>query len=693
MLYDHAGFTSPPFADAETLVAGVLAGALRPAAAVDLVAWTERSIIFGQDEPMPGRYSFEQFPFFRPIMEALSPEDPTRVVTFKKSAQIGGTVLADSFLLGWLDLAPAQLMCVHPTLPQAKKWVFGKVKPKVRNSPVLQQVISFDNPKDAKVTELLFERLDGRGSVMATGANSSASLSQHTIKAQVQDDLSKWENNDAGDPETQADSRSKAYEDAKILKVSTPLEEGSCKISRAFHRGTQEHWHVPCPHCQTLQPLEWAFMQRNIDAALDEGRPAQEGAFFTCQGCEAPIGEKHRAWMVDPANGATMVPHNLNPAPGERSFYIWAAYAPLESWGRIASAYATARGDQAKERTFLNDGVGLTYKIAGEAPDYHALMERGESNPIARRSHLAPGHYFLFAGVDVQENRVEVGLWAFGPNLRRQPVDHIIIAGSIAGAEGDDVMAQLDKLLLQSWPDFWGKPIQIRQLAIDVGYERQKVLDWVKRHPPSRVAPVVGARSDHAPAIGMAQTRQTAPNGKRIAAERIVYEVGGGALKAYLYGDLRKGDPLARGHVALGKGFSLDWYEQLTSEVRSEVENKRGHRQYQWVRLKGRRNEVLDCAVYAHWAAEMMGWKRTTDDAWAAIAQAMDGPADKAQAELFDESLPGEARALAQALTQPAPAFAAGGSAPAGPAPAAGGSSDRTQPAAGAGSIFERYRS
>jgi phage terminase large subunit GpA-like protein len=686
MLVDHAGFTSPPFADADALVAGVLADVLRPAPPVDLVAWTERTIIFGADEPKPGNYSFEEFPFFKPIMEWLSPENPARVVTLKKSAQIGGTVLADAFLLGWLDLCPAQLMCVHPTLPQAKKWVFGKIKPKVRNSRLLQAVVSFDNPKDAKVTELLFERLDGRGSVMATGANSAASLSQHTIKAQVQDDLSKWENNEAGDPETQADNRSKAYEDAKIFKVSTPLEEGNCRISAAYDRGTQEHWHVPCPHCNTLQPLEWPWMQRNIDAALEAGEPASAGAFFTCQGCGEAIHEKHRAWMVDPANGATMVPHNPNPAPNERSAYIWAVYAPLESWGRIAEAYATAKGDTAKERTFLNDGVGLTFKISGDAPDFTSLKERGDANLIARRGTVAPGHYFLFAGVDVQENRVEVGVWAFGPNLRRQPVDHIVISGNIAGADEADVKHQLDKILLHSWPDFWGKPVQIKHLAIDVGYERAKVIDWVLRHPPSRVSPIVGARSDTAPAVGMAQTRETAPGGRRVQAQRIVYEVGGGALKAYLYGDLRKGDPLARGHIALGAGFGLDWYDQLTSEVRSEVENKRGYRQYQWVRLKGRRNEVLDCAVYAHWAAEMTGWKRTTDDAWATIAQAMDGPADARQAELFDESLSGEARALAQSLTAaPSAAAPPAGAPPAAPAP------DRPAPAGGA-SYWERFR-
>jgi phage terminase large subunit GpA-like protein len=191
--------------------------------------------------------------------------------------------------------------------------------------------------------------------------------------------------------------------------------------------------------------------------------------------------------------------------------------------------------------------------------------------------------------------------------------------------------------------------------------------------------------------VGLAQNRETAPGGKRVQSARPVFEVGGGALKAHLYGDLRKIDPLARGHVMLPRGFPLEFYDQLTSEARTEVENKRGYRQYQWVRLKGRRNEVLDCAVYAHWAAEVNGWKRTTDDAWSAIAQAMDGPADHDQIDLFDESLPGEARVLARALTAAAAPLTGGSAAVAGPPPALTPAPDRGA-GAGGGSIWERYR-
>jgi phage terminase large subunit GpA-like protein len=650
MLFDHAGFTGPPYVDAEALVASAIATALRPAPPLDLAAWTQTNIIFDANEPHPGPYRLDLFPFFARIFEVLGPEHPARTVTLRKSAQVGGTILGDAFILGYLDKAPGISMVVHPTLPQGKAWVNNKVKPHVRKSPDLQAMLSFDNPRDGKATELLFERLDARGTVIVTGANSAASLSQHTVKVQVQDDLSKWMINDKGDPETQANTRSRAYADAKIFKISTPTEEGNCRITTNFLAGTQEHYHVPCRQCGHLQPLEWAALQPNLDAAIAAEKPVASGAFFTCaSGNGCIIEERDRAWMIDPANGAKWVAHN--PAASEPSFYIWTAYAPLATWAMLAEEYLAARGDQAKLWVFLNDSVGLAYKTAGEAPDYEALKTRGDASEF-RRGVIASGYYFLFAGTDVQADRVEVGIWAVGPNLRRQPVDHIVIPGKIADAE---TRKALDDVLARKYPDAWGKPVGIEHLAIDVGFERQNTLDWVKTHPPSRVSPIVGSRSDNAPALGLHQTREATIGGKRVKAERIVYEVGGGSLKAFLYGDLRKADPLARGFVALGRNWPVEWYEQLTSEVRVEVEDKRHRKVWRWDRLKGRRNEVLDCAVYAHWAAEMKGWKRLTDDRWSAIAAERDGPRETAQGDLLATDLPATAPRAPTKHSAPAP--------------------------------------
>src|SRR6185312_15892821 len=76
--------------------------------------------------------------------------------------------------------------------------------------------------RDVADSVLFKESRDGDFVLLISGANSPASLSQVTVHYQVQDDLAKWEMNSAGDPEAQADNRSRGVEFAKIFKISTP---------------------------------------------------------------------------------------------------------------------------------------------------------------------------------------------------------------------------------------------------------------------------------------------------------------------------------------------------------------------------------------------------------------------------------------------------------------------------------------
>ena len=85
--------------NAEWLLHGVLAEALEPPPPVDYLAWAETNIVFSKREsPMPGPYNRERFSYFDEILTALSPDDPCRIVTLSKSAQLGGTVLANIFV-------------------------------------------------------------------------------------------------------------------------------------------------------------------------------------------------------------------------------------------------------------------------------------------------------------------------------------------------------------------------------------------------------------------------------------------------------------------------------------------------------------------------------------------------------------------------------------------------------------------
>jgi phage terminase large subunit GpA-like protein len=247
-------------------------------------------------------------------------------VTLKASAQIGKTSLANIFALGSLAMDPKDLLYLHPTEENAERWSKIKLAPMMRSTAALASLFP-ESTRDARNAVLYKERVDGRAAIQISGANSSASLSQVTMARQVRDDLSKWELNNPGDPEVQADSRSRAVEFAKIAKLGTPLVLPGCKISRNFEAGSQERYLVPCPHCAHEHTLEW----ENVLAELDPERP--EDAHFTYPECGGVIEQHHRPAMIRAGRWAA---ENEKAKRYHRSFAIWSAYSLLQSFETIA---------------------------------------------------------------------------------------------------------------------------------------------------------------------------------------------------------------------------------------------------------------------------------------------------------------------------------------------------------------------
>ena len=328
-----------------------LAEVLAPPPPVDYEQWATQNVSFSDRESQfTGPYNPDRFKPFTEIYKALSPADRCRIVTISKGAQIGGTIIATVFTLGSLDLDPGDFLYVHPTEENARRWSRLKLSPLLRGSARLREIFP-EKTRDGADSVMFKERADYRGSLLISGANSAASLSQVSMRRQVQDDLSKWVPNSAGDPEGQADSRSSAFSEAKILKISTPLVVPGCRITSSFEQGTREHYYVPCPHCGHEQTLEI----ENFIAGIDEAEPHKSA--FSCVECGALIEEHHRDAIVRAGHWVARFPERIG---HHRSFSLWAAYSPLRSFALIARAWLAARppAPLRSRRTALLSKVG-----------------------------------------------------------------------------------------------------------------------------------------------------------------------------------------------------------------------------------------------------------------------------------------------------------------------------------------------
>lgn len=599
----------------------IVARVIEPPPAIDFLDWAKSNIVFSKRESaFPGPYNPDLFPFFSEILKAFSPDDPCRIVTFCKSAQLGGTVLANIFTLGSLDMDPGDFLYVHPTEENARRWSKMKLAPMMKNTSAIARAFSA-KARDAGDSITYKERADGRGAIQISGANSPASLSMITMQRQVQDDLAKWEPNSAGDPEKQADSRSRSHEFAKIFKNSTPLVMPGCRITKKFEAGTQEKFHVPCPHCEHRHVLTWENMLEN----LDEEHP--ERAHFSCPECGGVIEEHHRPAMI---RAGEWIAENPKAAREHRSFYLWSAYSLLQSFERIAREWLDAKGDPAAEQTFLNDTVGRAYEAKGEAPPWEELSKRAEETGH-RRGTIPAGYPVLTLGVDCQKDRVEWQAVAWGPDFKRAVIDHGVVDGHISEAAAQ---AGLTKILKTEWRNEAGRDIGVDMLAIDGNAWTEDVWSWVKRHPASKVMMVRGRHEEAAPLLQRVKKERNRRGDLLPYASRF-YNFGASVLKMAFYRHLPKTDPVERGYVALPRGLEDEYFQEATAE-RRVPKKKDGFTVYRWVKDDTQDNEMLDTMMQAEAGAIRLGVRVFSDKRWEQLIAARDVPPPEVQLDLED---------------------------------------------------------
>lgn len=610
-------------ANAERLVMEAMAAAIEPPPPVDYIRWAEDNIVFTKRESeFAGPYNRQLFPYFDEILRALSPDDPCRIVTLMGSAQIGKTVIGNIFTGGSMEMDPGDFLFVHPTENNAVRWSKLKLLPMLRGTTSLSRLFPA-GPRDGANSILMKERVDGLGAILISGANSPASLSQVTMRKQVQDDLAKWEMNEAGDPEAQADNRSRAAEFAKILKSSTPLVMPGCRITKSFEQGSQEMPYVPCPHCKHMQVLEW----ENMLAGLDPEKP--EEAHFTCGANGCVIEEHHRPLLLA---GIEWRSHNEKAKRHHRSFWIWSAYSYLQSWTRIAREWFRVKGDSAAEQTFLNDTCGKAYQTKGEAPPWEKLRDRASQSHYPR-GEIPVGALVTSLGIDCQGDRVEWHLVGWGREFRRYVIDYNVIPGHISD---ETTRARLDALVKQTWKNAFGHSIGIDRVAIDGNAWTEDVWDWAKRHPRSKVIMVRGRHEDSAPRIARVKKERNDRTGKLLKWSGRFFNFAASVLKMALYRDLAKEDPLSKGYVSFPRGLDDEYFRQLTSEHRKAVKKKDGFEKYVWEKDPSQANEALDTMNQAETAANNFGIRGLPDAIWLQLEQAREIPLQPQQADLED---------------------------------------------------------
>lgn len=564
----------------------------------------------------PGRYRTARTPYMREIMDALSPASPVQRVVFMKAAQVGATEAGNCFIGFVMHHAPGPMLAVQPTVELAKRNSRQRIDPLIEESPELRERIKPARSRDAGNT-MLSKEFAG-GILIMTGANSAVGLRSTPARYLFLDEVDAYpaSADEEGDPVSLAEARSLTFAHRrKALLISTPTIRGLSRIEREFEASDQRRYYVPCPHCGQEQWLRFERLRWN------KGQP--ETAEYHCEGCEASIAEHHKTAMLAAgewrATAQSSDPHTVG-------YHLSALYSPIGwlSWARIARAWEAAQGNDEAMRAFRNTILGETWFETGEAPDWQRLAERREE---WKPSTVPAGGMFLTAGADVQKDRIEVDVWAWGRGLESWLIDHIVLEG---GPGDPACWHKLSDLLGRTWQHASGTAMTIARLAIDTGYETSAVYGWARQVGFGQVAPVKGLEGFNraSPVSGPTYVDATI-GGKRLRRGARLWTVATSTFKTETYRFLRQDRPTPE-EIAAGASFPAgtvhlpgwadsEWLKQLTAEQLVTVKTKRGFTKLEWQKLR-ERNEALDCRVYARAAAWILGADRWSNARWDELA-------------------------------------------------------------------------
>ena len=559
----------------------------------------------------PGQYRTARTPYLRAIMDTLSPGHPAQRISFMKAAQVGATEAGNNWIGFVIHHAPGPMLAVLPTVEMAKRTSRGRIDPLIEESPALKERVSPARSRDAG-NSMLSKEFPG-GILVLTGANSATGLRSMPARYVFLDEVDAYpaSADEEGDPVSLAEARTTTFAHRrKVFMVSTPTIRGLSRIEREFEASDQRRYFVPCPHCGHMQWLQFERLR------WDKGQP--DTAAYHCADCERPISEHHKTEML--ARGewrATAVSTD----PNAIGFHISALYSPIgwKSWGQIARDWLAAQGSDEMLRAARNTLLGETWVESGEAPEWQRLADQR----IAFPAQIPMGGLFLTAGADVQKDRIEVDVWAWGRGLQSWLVDHIVLAG---GPDDPACWVKLTSLLGQTWVHEHGAVMPLAKLAIDTGYETAAVYAWARKQGIAQVAPVKGLEGfNRATPVSGPTFVDATVNGRKLKRGARLWTVATATFKAETYRFLRIERPSDEdrvlgvanpaGMIHLPDWADSEWLKQLVAEQLVTIRNKRGYAHQEWQKLR-ERNEALDTRVYARAAAWILGADRFDERMW-----------------------------------------------------------------------------
>jgi phage terminase large subunit GpA-like protein len=538
-----------------------------------------------------GQFRTSRIEYLRGMQDAVGEADTVVVMT---SSQVGKTTFVENVIGYHIHLDPCPMLFLNPTLEMSETFSKDRLSPMLRDCECLHGLVAESRSRDKNST--ILHKVFKGGHLTMAGSNSPASLASRPVRKVLFDEVDRFSISagQEGDPVKLAQKRATRFWNRGFLMCSTPTIKDKSRIEKAWLISDQRRYYVPCPHCNHYQVFVWGQIKwENHDPTT---------AYYECESCTEPILSQHKPAMV--RQGQWRATHQSGKYPG---FHIWEGYFPTTPWSKLVEEFLEAKDDPEQFKVFVNTVLGeLWREDDGDQVEWVQLMERAE--PYATLTAPA-GALLLTAGVDVQADRLECSIWGWGEKSEAWLIFHTVLWGDPA-EEG--VWTELD-LFLDSRIDRESEgTIGITATAIDTGYLPQVAYNFVRLRPGRGFYAIKGMSTPGRPLWGKPTPQEVTWRGKTLKKGIRLWPVGVDTAKGLFTARLKLLKP-GPGYIHFPVGLEEEYYLQITAE-RRVPKTVRGFTTHVWVKTR-KRNEALDCAIYALAAAyaagiERMDWQK-----------------------------------------------------------------------------------
>ncbi|MDR3444708.1 phage terminase large subunit family protein [Dyella sp.] len=580
-------------AHAGALVYAAAGRAMAPRKPMTVSQWADAErILSAKGSAEPGKWRTSRNPLLQEPMDCLSARSSVRDVVLKFPIQIGKTEVAVNFLGYTMDQDPSPMMVCLPGEVSMEKWVAQKLNPMLEETPVVKRSLTSVASRDSS-NRRTFKDFSG-GQLYIEHAGSPSRLKSTTVKKLVVDEVDEFAGNltSGDDPVEMLNGRTSAFPSTyKALFISTPGVKGISRIDFMYEESDQRRFHLPCPDCGHLQPLEWSGLQWTPDGT---------DCWYVCRECGVVIREHQKTAMFRAGRWIPQFPGRAVRGYTANCLYYQIGLGPR--WIDLVRKWRAAQNDPAKLKTFVNDRLAEAWEDpAMRAVKHNVIADRAE--PYSLRT--APrGVLAMTVGVDTQDNRLAVHFIGWGRGLTWWTIDYVELPGDPAE---DAVWDALTELLNKGIEHELGGTLVAEASAVDAGGHRtEAVKAFVRARRVRRPLCIFGAVPNNAPVLSKGKLEDVTWRGKVDKRGVMIHHVGTVGIKHWLYSRLSvdadknkdRSDKTSADRLChMSDELPPDYFGGLVAETYNPSKNR-------FEKRKGApRNEPLDTWVYAYAAA------------------------------------------------------------------------------------------